>query len=231
MQTTKEVIAAKLKQLRTERAKNRILRAKQQVEPRKDGMTAQYLDNYLNMPDITRPPYLSPITPVTYSDPPPTPSVTRNPETLRALAILYPIRQHSTFGHWYIVSPEFYIEASCEFRPEWNENVQRISAVLTHSANLLVFISKVLRRDLPYRITFEHNKVLIWNQTTSYDLLSLAHQREFFIALKLLNGDANFFGNKGPNLLLPNLHAALQINESGSSSGSHTGMSSRAEKM
>ena len=217
----------KLKQLQLERQKNRILRAKQPIMQTVDHSAEQALDNYLNSSDLPRETFFNRISPMIYADPPPTPLVTRNPETLRALSILYPVRQHSIFGQWYIVSPEFYIEAVCEFRPEWNENMQRITTVLAHSAHLLTYISKVLRRDLPYKITFDHNKILISNANTSYDLLSLAHQREFFIALKLLNGDANFFGNKGPNLLLPNLHAALLLNESSSSSSGQTTSSSR----
>lgn len=214
MISTRELVLSKIKELRAERAQTRILRSKQKSEERNsNSFSLPILNSYLESPDPPRPIYITPVTPTLYSDPPPTPEVKRDPKNLRALSILYPIGQTTQpYGQWFIVSPEFYIDAACEFKQEWNENVQRITAVFTYSANLLIMISKVLRRDLPYKISIEKGKILISNSTSSYDLLSMSHQREFFIALKLLNSDANFFGNKGQNLLLPNLQAALQLN-------------------
>lgn len=214
MISSRELVLSKIKELRAERAQTRILRSKQKPEERSsNSLSLQILNSYLETPDPPRPIYITPITPTLYTDPPPTPEVKRDPKNLRALSILYPIGQTTQpYGQWFIVSPEFYIDAVCEFKQEWNENVQRITAVFMHSANLLNMISKVLRRDLPFKISVEKGKILISNSTASYDLLCMSHQREFFIALKLLNSDANFFGNKGQNLLLPNLQAALQLN-------------------
>lgn len=220
MISSKELVISKIKELRAERAQTRILRSKQKPEERKTNtVLLSNLNTYLESAEIPRPIYITPIAPTLYSDPPPTPEVKRDPKNLRTLSILYPIGQITQpYGQWYIVSPEFYIDAVCEFKPEWTENVQRISAVIIYSANLLIMLSKVLRRDLPFKISIEKGKILISNSSSTYDLLSISHQREFFIALKLLNGDANFFGNKGQNLLLPNLQSALQFNNTSESS-------------
>lgn len=212
MQVTKEVILAKIKELRAERAKTRILRARQIYEERIDNQESLHqLDSYLSTSEPPRPIFISPITPTMYLNPPKTPEVRRNPNSLKALSILFPIGKHPIhFGQWYIVSPEFYIDEACDFKQEWNENMQRIFAVLNYAATLLTLISKATKRDLPYNITIEKNQIMISNFNANYDLLSMSHQREFFIALKLLNGDANFFGNNGQNALLPNLQAALK---------------------
>ena len=211
---TKDIILAKLKQINDERAKNRILRFQ--------CLTKQNASNFFEISEATDPiesyiqssptctqEFTNPIETSFYEDSPPPPIFIEDNSTLNFLNVLYPIGQ-TTNGYWYIVSECFYIEPVCEYHKDWENNEPRIKSVLFHSARLIIDLSKVLHKDLPYNIKIDGPKVVIQSNNQEYDLLNFSPLRQFLIAIKLLNKDAYYIGNFGEQALLQNLQAALR---------------------
>lgn len=204
---TKEIISTKLKQINNERMKNRILRY-QVNTPNDVENDFNPVLKYLEMEPIESPLFQE-IETTDFPDPPPPPVFIEDKSAIETLKLLYPIEENKK-GEWYIVSPRFFIDAQCEYKKEWENNQNRIKTVLYYSAHLMVHLSKLLNKELPYGIKICNNlRILIQWNNQEYDLLNFEPLRQFLIALKLLNTNAFYLGNIGEQLLLLNLKAAM----------------------
>lgn len=211
MNDIKEVVASNLAQLRKERAKNRVLRAKSMSAGAKSHVgerLEEELKAFLNAPGVARPVYTNPIGTTFFSDPPAAPIVNRDSNALATLAFMYPIgpRDDKT---WYIVSPVLYIDQICEYNKDWENHQMRIKSVLFHAARLLTLLASLLNKVLPYPIRFDGGQVKISRNDHEYDVVWYESLRDFFIALNLLNADAYYLGGVGKSNLLENLRAAM----------------------
>lgn len=212
---TKEIISVKLKQINNERTKSRILRYQIKIpEDTEDDFNPveMYLEN-----DEIKSPSFQEIETTFFSDPPPPPVFIEDKSAIETLKLLYPIEENKK-GEWFIVSPCFYIDSQCEYKKEWENNQNRIKTVLYYSAHLMIHLSKILNKELPYNIKICNNlRILIQWNNQEYDLLNFEPLRQFLIALKLLNTNAFYLGNVGEQLLLPNLKAAMNQTKSNTS--------------
>ena len=211
MNDIKEVVAGNLAQLRKDRARNRVLRAKFTSANTKDHVgerLEEELKAYLAAPSADRVVYRNPIGTTFFSDPPAAPVVNRDSNALAALALMYPIgpRNDKT---WYIVSPVLYIDQICEYNKDWENHQMRIKSVLFHASRLLTLLAPLLNKVLPYPIRFEGTKVKIMRNDHEYDVVWYESLRDFYIALNLLNADAQYLGGVGKSNLLENLRAAM----------------------
>jgi hypothetical protein len=211
MNDVRERVSSNLAKLRQDRAKNRISRSKETKPAASDkihGDLWEELKGFVEAPAPLRPIYYEPIVPVFYGDPPPPPTVNRPNVTLAALAKLYPIDRRSD-GTWWIICPDFYIDAICRYNDGWESAQLRIKSVLFHAAKLTLLLSQVLQQHLLYPLKVDGAKVKVKKNEAEYNCVWYESKRDFYIALTLLNADAYSLGKVGEFNLLENLKAAM----------------------
>lgn len=217
----KELIYAKLKQLREDRALNRVARTKFNTAPYEKSFEAVQLadlKNYIDEPPLPRPTYSLTIIPTHYENPPPPPKIEKGKSYISSLATLFPIGTLQT-GMWFIVSPYLYCNRIFDYDKEWLKHTTRYTSIIMYSARLTSLIAKERHKKLQYPIKIEKNKISIIHQGEEYLLTSFEPLRRFKIALQGLNDDAFSIGHVEKQALLPNLYAALsaiQTNDIGS---------------
>jgi hypothetical protein len=143
------------------------------------------LDSYLNTTPISQSVYVSPVQASFFLPAPPFPTFSESPIILETLALLYPVGVRSNDRDWFIISPNFHIPRDCIPQENWWNKKIMISSVIFYASKHLIDVSCLFRRDLPYPISFDGNKVLIRRNGEIYNILEFGSLHRMTKAVKL----------------------------------------------